>query len=514
MEEMLQGLNRLDDQWAPLQAKVFTRWVQNNLKGVKDAAEVNDVRTDLTNGVALVELAEILTGKKASINWVHDPKRNVDEVQNCDLALRMFTNDGCRFVNMSGKDIHDGNQNLTLGLIWTLILHYQLRKAVADNEGVKEGNSVENKGALPPLPAGAQVSSNKKNKEKLYSWAGNRTASYSNLSSYKRYDLSMCALLDSYVPEKINYSSLNLNDSQAELATKTMEELGIPVYVYPEDLQETDNKVDEKTLVTQLSAAKIVLDRLSSAKLAEPTGEVEKKENIADQPMGLTDTFKTPADSQQASAEAVPPAEQQGNLVSDHPMGLTDTFKTPVDSQQASTEAVAPAEKPHKMESEHPMHLSDVFSQHNLVSDHPMGLTDTFKTPDDSQQVSEEAVAPVEKPHKMESEHPMHLSDVFSQHNLVSDNPMNLTDVFGVTSEPPEPLADEPMKEHKEMVSDHPMHLSDVFYSKSTVIHKKCVVDTFTTPARRLVHTEFHPIIKIGHHHHHVHQNTMNNEGN
>ena len=462
MEEMLQGLNRLDDQWAPLQAKVFTRWVQNNLKGVKDAAEVNDVRTDLTNGVALVELAEILTGKKASINWVHDPKRNVDEVQNCDLALRMFTNDGCRFVNMSGKDIHDGNQNLTLGLIWTLILHYQLRKAVADNEGVKEGNSVENKGALPPLPAGAQVSSNKKNKEKLYSWAGNRTASYSNLSSYKRYDLSMCALLDSYVPEKINYSSLNLNDSQAELATKTMEELGIPVYVYPEDLQETDNKVDEKTLVTQLSAAKIVLDRLSSAKLAEPTGEVEKKENIADQPMGLTDTFKTPADSQQASAEAVPPAEQQGNLVSDHPMGLTDTFKTPVDSQQASTEAVAPAEKPHKMESEHPMHLSDVFSQHNLVS----------------------------------------------------DNPMNLTDVFGVTSEPPEPLADEPMKEHKEMVSDHPMHLSDVFYSKSTVIHKKCVVDTFTTPARRLVHTEFHPIIKIGHHHHHVHQNTMNNEGN
>lgn len=56
----------------------------------KDAAQVNGVTKGLTIGVALVELAEVLTGKKVPINWVHDTKRNVDEVQNRDLALFYF----------------------------------------------------------------------------------------------------------------------------------------------------------------------------------------------------------------------------------------------------------------------------------------------------------------------------------------------------------------------------------------------------------------------------------------
>lgn len=286
MQKMMNGLNKLDDQWAPLQAKVFTRWVQQNLEGTGN--EVTDIRSDLTNGVALVKLAEILTNKPASRTWVKEPKRKVDMVQNCELSLEMFTKDGVKFVGISGKDIHDKNEKLTMGLIWTLILHYQVGKAVSDEKAATNESSI-------PL-------SDSSNKEKLYNWAAERTASYSNLDNYKRYDLSMCALLDSYVPEKINYSSLDKNNSQAELATKTMEELGIPVYVYPNELSETDNKVDEKTLVTQLSAAKIVLDKLSSTnnlvsdvndslKIEKKNDVDSKSDLLSDGQMKLTDAF-------------------------------------------------------------------------------------------------------------------------------------------------------------------------------------------------------------------------------
>ena len=225
---MIAGLNKLDDQYVPLQIKVFTRWVQNNLQDVK-GVEVNDITKDLSNGVALVELAQILTKKPAPRNWVRQPERSVDMVQNCELALNMFTNDGVRFVNMSGKDIKDNNEKLCLGLIWTLILHYQIGKVVPGNT-----DGVQSKGT--------NISDARKEQE-LYSWAVERTSSYSNIQNCQPYDLSMCALLDSYVPDKINYNELDPNNSEenAKLATKTMEELGIPVYVYPDELQENNN---------------------------------------------------------------------------------------------------------------------------------------------------------------------------------------------------------------------------------------------------------------------------------
>ena len=91
----------------------------------------------------------------------------------------------------------------------------------------------------------------------------------------------MCALLDSYVPDKINYYSLNAGDVQknAEHACNVMKEIGIPVYVMPEDLIRSGGKVDEKTLLTQLAAAKIVLENLKARdaeRLAKERVEAER----------------------------------------------------------------------------------------------------------------------------------------------------------------------------------------------------------------------------------------------
>ncbi|KAK8884631.1 hypothetical protein M9Y10_043747 [Tritrichomonas musculus] len=237
-------------EWIPQQIKVFSRWVASHLSEGNSDVQVNDVTKDLSNGVALIELAEILTGKEAPSNWAHNPKHIAQMVTNNDMAIDMFTRDGVQFVGISGKDIHDSKEKLVLGLVWTLILRYSI------------GQSIDTDSKVNSTSAVSSSASSKNNKDALMQWAIERTENYPNINDFKPYDLSMCALLDSYVPDKINFYSLNAQDAQhnAELATKVMKDLGIPVFLDSDDLQDTT--VDEKALLTQLSTAKVVLEKL------------------------------------------------------------------------------------------------------------------------------------------------------------------------------------------------------------------------------------------------------------
>ena len=237
-------------EWIPQQIKVFSRWVSNHLSEGHSDVQVHDVTKDLSNGVALIELAEILTGKEAPHNWAHNPTHNAQMVTNNDMAIDMFTKDGVHFVGISGKDIHDNKEKLVLGLVWTLILRYSI------------GQSINNDSKVNSTSAVSSTTLAKSNKDALMKWAIERTESYPNVNNFKPYDLSMCALLDSYVPDKINYYTLDTKDKahNAELATNVMKDLGIPVFLDSDDLQ--DATVDEKALLTQLSTAKVVLERL------------------------------------------------------------------------------------------------------------------------------------------------------------------------------------------------------------------------------------------------------------
>ena len=51
-------------------------------------------------------------------------------IQNVETALRFLRYKEIKLVNIRGEDIVDGNPKLTLGLIWTIILHFQVRVAI------------------------------------------------------------------------------------------------------------------------------------------------------------------------------------------------------------------------------------------------------------------------------------------------------------------------------------------------------------------------------------------------
>lgn len=47
-------------------------------------------------------------------------------LQNVDTALGFLKRKNVKLVNIRPDDITDGNPKLTLGLIWTIILHFQV----------------------------------------------------------------------------------------------------------------------------------------------------------------------------------------------------------------------------------------------------------------------------------------------------------------------------------------------------------------------------------------------------
>ncbi|KAI2551727.1 PLEC isoform 13, partial [Pan troglodytes] len=48
------------------------------------------------------------------------------KLQNVQIALDYLRHRQVKLVNIRNDDIADGNPKLTLGLIWTIILHFQI----------------------------------------------------------------------------------------------------------------------------------------------------------------------------------------------------------------------------------------------------------------------------------------------------------------------------------------------------------------------------------------------------
>lgn len=55
-------------------------------------------------------------------------------LQNVQMALDFLRYKKIKLVNIRAEDIVDGNPKLTLGLIWTIILHFQVRGATIFHE--------------------------------------------------------------------------------------------------------------------------------------------------------------------------------------------------------------------------------------------------------------------------------------------------------------------------------------------------------------------------------------------
>ncbi|CAD5207868.1 unnamed protein product [Bursaphelenchus xylophilus] len=131
-----------------IQKKTFTKWVNRNL--AKRGRKVEDLFVDLRNGFNLIALLEELTQEVL-------PKENGEtrfhRTQNVQCCLDFLRRRNIKLVNIRPKDIVDGNGKLTLGLIWTIILSFQI--AVITQRQAEEGQKRERlqSGQRSPQPS-------------------------------------------------------------------------------------------------------------------------------------------------------------------------------------------------------------------------------------------------------------------------------------------------------------------------------------------------------------------------
>ncbi|KAK8897323.1 alpha-actinin [Tritrichomonas musculus] len=269
-----------NDECFSLQNKVFTRWINEKFKRTNQNMKIEDITKDLTNGVVLFQLAQTLTKSNNSEQNNSEIKLSDNITQNYQSSIDMFTKDGVELNEISVDDINENYDKKILKFIWKLISHYSIRRSLSSLQSNKDNNQM-------------QLNTNKldeNNKETLLSWAYERVSAYPYIKNFQPYVLAICALLDSYVPEKINYYSLDPNDSEhnLQLAFETMKYLGIPIYLYSEDILPNCSQLDEKVLLTQLASFKIVLDiqktmteSFSISKSDEESKKVEELEETS-----------------------------------------------------------------------------------------------------------------------------------------------------------------------------------------------------------------------------------------
>ena len=80
-----------DAEWKRIQENTFTRWVNEHLR--QAGTSINDLETDFSNGLKLIALLEVLSGKKMP---KHNKKTTFrsQKLENVSIALKFLETEG------------------------------------------------------------------------------------------------------------------------------------------------------------------------------------------------------------------------------------------------------------------------------------------------------------------------------------------------------------------------------------------------------------------------------------
>ncbi|GAB0201943.1 spectrin beta chain, non-erythrocytic 4 [Grus japonensis] len=224
-------IKALADERDAVQKKTFTKWVNSHLARV--SCRIGDLYADLRDGYILTQLLEVLSGEQ-----LPKPTRGrmrIHSLENVDKALQFLKEQRVHLENVGSHDIVDGNHRLTLGLIWTIILRFQIQVIKIKTEDNRETRSA---------------------KDALLLWCQMKTAGYpevniQNFTTSWRDGLAFNALIHKHRPDLIDFHKLTKSNATYNLqqAFNTAEQqLGLSKLLDPEDVNMEDP--DEKSIIT------------------------------------------------------------------------------------------------------------------------------------------------------------------------------------------------------------------------------------------------------------------------
>ncbi|XP_010767580.1 nesprin-1-like, partial [Notothenia coriiceps] len=133
----------------------------------KPPLEVNDLFEDIKDGVKLLALLEVLSGQRLPREQGRQLKR-IHWVSNIGTALKflegrksLYRGSPIKLVNIHATDIADGRPSIVLGLIWTVILYFQIEELTSNLTSLQplstSSSSVESSEAGSPPPMKRKV---------------------------------------------------------------------------------------------------------------------------------------------------------------------------------------------------------------------------------------------------------------------------------------------------------------------------------------------------------------------
>uniref|UniRef100_G1MDF6 Spectrin beta, non-erythrocytic 5 n=1 Tax=Ailuropoda melanoleuca TaxID=9646 RepID=G1MDF6_AILME len=231
-------IRKLQAQHKRMQEKTFTNWINNIFQHSRVGVKIQNLYTELADGTHLLRLLELISGEA-----LPPPSRGrmrVHFLENSSRALA-FLRAKVPIPLIGPENIVDGDQTLILGLIWVIILRFQISHISLDGEEF---------GASAALLSA---------KEALLVWCQRKTACYANvnITDFSRSwsdGLGFSALIHAHRPDLLDYCSLRPERPlhNLDLAFCVAEqELGIASLLDPEDVAAL--QPDERSIMTYVS---------------------------------------------------------------------------------------------------------------------------------------------------------------------------------------------------------------------------------------------------------------------
>ncbi|XP_057715854.1 uncharacterized protein LOC130931246 isoform X2 [Corythoichthys intestinalis] len=252
-----------------VQKRTFTRWMNLHLEKCNPPIEVQDLFQDIQDGHILMALLEELSGCKL-LHGFKKSSHRIFRLNNIVKVLSFLEERKVKLVSIDAADVVDGNSSIILGLIWNIILFFQIKELTGNIRSQFPSTS-----SLASIPTSTDISKcntslaekemtttarrvHSKAYKKLLQWVQKQTRKYGvavqDFGKSWTSGLAFLAVIKSIDPSLVDMRKALLRSAQENLedAFKIAHySLGIPPLLESKDV--TISAPDEQSIMTYVA---------------------------------------------------------------------------------------------------------------------------------------------------------------------------------------------------------------------------------------------------------------------
>jgi hypothetical protein len=197
----------LKSDWST-QSKTFVRWVNHQLKATP-RSQIRELG-DLKDGTRLLQLLQMISQDPDAPISEKFSRLRIHRLLNVEKALKYIEKKlGFQLVNIGAEDIVDGNEKITMGLIWLIILRFKMANILGT--GIKSFKGDDR--LVSPTDTNIEDRTIESAKSTLLTWTHQQLARFNNSSYHLEVDRfsssswkdgsALCALVYRIVPDAL-----------------------------------------------------------------------------------------------------------------------------------------------------------------------------------------------------------------------------------------------------------------------------------------------------------------------